>query len=55
MKESGYTLIPLELFLQNGWAKLEIGVAKAKKLYDKREDMAKKSVKREIERAIKDR
>jgi len=55
MKESGYTLIPLELFLQNGWAKLEIGVAKAKKLYDKREDMAKKSAKREIERAIKDR
>ena len=53
LKESGLTLIPLELFLQDGWAKVELGIAKAKKLHDKRETLAKKDVKREIERAIK--
>jgi SsrA-binding protein len=41
-KESGLTIIPLELFLQNGWAKLEIGVAKGKQLHDKRADMPKR-------------
>lgn len=54
-KESGITLVPLELFLENGWAKLEIGVAKAKKLHDKRDTLIKKTTDREIERAIKQR
>lgn len=54
-KESGITLIPLQLFLQEGWAKLEIGVAKAKKLHDKRDSLIKKTTDREIERAIKQR
>jgi len=54
-KESGITLVPLQLFLQEGWAKLEIGVAKAKKLHDKRESLIKKTTDREIERAIKQR
>jgi SsrA-binding protein len=54
-KESGITIVPLELYLENGWAKLEIGVAKAKKLHDKRETLIKKTTDREIERAIKQR
>jgi len=52
-KETGYALIPIKMYLSNGWAKVEIGLAKGKKLYDKREVMAKKTVKREIERAMK--
>lgn len=54
-KESGNTLIPLKLYLSNGWAKIEIGLAKGKKLYDKREAKAQKDTKREVERALKDR
>ena len=55
IKESGITLIPLKLFLRDGWAKLEIGVAKAKKLHDKRDALIKKTTDREIDRAIKQR
>lgn len=54
-KESGITLVPLELFLENGWAKLELGVAKAKKLHDKRDTLMKKTTDREIDRAMKQR
>lgn len=53
IKKEGYTIIPLELFLTNGFAKLEIGLAKGKKLHDKREDIAKKSQKRDMDRALK--
>jgi len=53
LKGTGQTLIPLKLYLVNGWAKIEIGLAKGKKMYDKREDLAKKSAKREMERAAK--
>lgn len=53
LKGTGQTLIPLRLYLVNGWAKIEIGLAKGKKMYDKREDLAKKSAKREMERAVK--
>jgi len=52
-KETGHTLVPTKMYLSDGWAKVEIGLAKGKKLYDKREDIAKKTVKREIERAMK--
>jgi SsrA-binding protein len=55
IKGTGETIIPLRLYLDHGWAKLELGLAKGKKLYDKREDMAKKSAKREMERASKGR
>lgn len=54
-KESGITLVPLKLYIQDGWAKMEIGVAKAKKLHDKRETLMKKTQDREIERALKKR
>lgn len=53
VKKESYTIVPLELFLVNGFAKLEIGLAKGKKLYDKREDLAKKSQDRDMQRAIK--
>ena len=55
IKKEGYTIVPLELFLENGWAKLEIALAKGKKLYDKRDDLAKKAQTRDIQRAIKNK
>ncbi len=53
IKKDGYTIVPLEVFLTHGFAKVEIGLAKGKKLHDKRDDIAKKSQNREIERASK--
>ena len=54
-KETGYTLVPLKVYLKNGFAKVLIGVGKGKKQYDKREDLKKKEAKRDIERAFRDR
>ena len=54
IKEEGLTLIPLNIYFTRGSAKLQIGLAKGKKLYDKRQDMAKKEAKRHIERSIKE-
>lgn len=51
IKKDGYTVVPLEVFLCRGFAKVEIGLAKGKKNYDKRDDLAKKDQKREMERA----
>ena len=53
IKKEGYTIVPTQLFLENGWAKVEIALAKGKKLHDKREDIAKKSQQREIQRSMK--
>lgn len=53
IKKNGYTIIPLEVFIAKGFAKIEIGLAKGKKLHDKRDDIAKKDQKREMERASK--
>ena len=53
--EKGYTIVPLQVYFSNGRAKIEIGLAKGKKLYDKRDDLAKKDAKREIDRAFKAR
>jgi SsrA-binding protein len=54
-KEQGYSIVPLKMYLKNGFAKLLIGLAKGKKHYDKRDDLKKKDAKREIERAFRDR
>ena len=54
-KQQGYAIIPLSVYFKNGRAKLEIGLCKGKKLYDKRDDAARKSANREIERALKSR
>lgn len=48
-----YTIVPLQVYFKDGRVKLEIGLARGKKLYDKREDIAKKDVKREAERDFK--
>jgi SsrA-binding protein len=50
VRQKGVTVIPLRVYLKNGRAKLEIAVAKGKKLYDKRETIAKRDAQREIER-----
>lgn len=54
-KLKGYSLIPLDLHLRNGFCKVELALAKGKKLYDKRQDMAKRDAQREMERAFKER
>jgi len=54
-KEQGYSLVPLKLYIKNGYAKILLGLAKGKKKWDKREDLKKKEAKREIERAFKAR
>ena len=51
--EKGYTIVPLQVYFSNGRAKIEIGLAKGKKLYDKRQDLAKKDQKREAEKELK--
>ena len=53
IKKENYTIVPLELFLSHGFAKIEIGLAKGKKLYDKREAISKKSQDRDIARQMK--
>ncbi len=53
IKEKGYTLVPLQVYFTKGRAKIEIGLARGKKLYDKREDIAKKDQRRENERDFK--
>ena len=53
VKKDGVTIIPLELFLSKGFAKLEIGLAKGKKIYDKREAITKKTQERDIARLMK--
>lgn len=53
VKKDGVTIVPLELFLIRGFAKIELGLAKGKKLYDKRASIAKKTQEREIARLVK--
>jgi SsrA-binding protein len=54
-KEAGMALVPLKVYLKNGFAKVLLGLAKGKKNYDKRETLKKKEANREIERAFRDR
>ena len=51
--EKGYTIVPLQVYFRDGRAKIEIGLAKGKKLYDKRQDIAKKDQRREAEKELK--
>ena len=53
VKQQGYALIPLSVYFVRGRAKLKIGLCKGKKLYDKREDAAKKAANRDIERSLR--
>ena len=54
-KERGLTLIPLKLYFKGGRAKVELGLARGKKLYDKRETLRRKVAEREVERSLKSR
>ena len=53
IQQKGYSLIPIKLYFKNNFVKLELGIGKGKKLYDKREDMAKKDAQRKIQRTLK--
>lgn len=53
IKERGYTLIPTKIYLKNGIIKVEIGLAKGKKLFDKRDALKKKTIVREMEKEMK--
>lgn len=55
VKQQGITIIPLQVYFKGSRVKLELGVCKGKKLYDKRDDAAKKDAKRDIDRALRDR
>lgn len=55
VKQDGLTLIPLSLYFKDSRVKIQIGLCKGKKLHDKREDIAKRDAKREIERSVKER
>jgi SsrA-binding protein len=54
-KEKGLTVIPLKMYFKNGRAKVELGLARGKKLYDKRETLRRKDAEREVERTLKSR
>lgn len=55
IKREGITLVPLDLYLKGKWAKLTIGIGKGKKLYDKRQDIAKRSAEKEIAIRLKEK
>jgi SsrA-binding protein len=52
VRESGLTLVPLSVYFSNGWVKVEIGLARGKKSYDKRQSLAKRDAEREISRVM---
>jgi SsrA-binding protein len=54
-QEKGFTLIPLKVYLKGGRAKVELALAKGKRLYDKREDIKRRDIKRQVDQVIKDR
>ncbi|MBQ1453022.1 MAG: SsrA-binding protein SmpB [Ruminococcus sp.] len=54
VKQTGYSLIPISLYFKDSRVKLQVGLCRGKKLYDKREDMARRTAKRDIDRAIKE-
>lgn len=54
IQQQGYALIPLKIYIKNGFAKVLLGLGKGKKKYDKREDLKRKQMKRDADRAIKE-
>jgi len=53
VREKGYTLVPLKLYIKRGFAKIELGLGRGKRAYDKREAIAQRDAQRDIERALK--
>lgn len=54
-KQEGYTIVPLKIYVRNGYAKLLIGLGRGKKQYDKRESAAKRDAQRDIQRALREK
>jgi len=52
-EQKGYTIVPLKLYFRRGYAKVEIGLARGKKLYDKRADLSERETKRRLDRAMR--
>jgi SsrA-binding protein len=52
LQESGLTLVPLSVYFSDGWAKVELGLARGKRTYDKRQDLAKRDAEREMQRVV---
>ena len=55
VQEPGYTIVPLRMYLKNNWAKVEIGLVRGKRQYDKRQAIAKREADRQIQRTLKER
>ncbi len=51
----GLTMVPTKMYLKNGWAKIEVALARGKKKFDKRQSMAERDAKRQVERALKEK
>ena len=54
-KQKGYSLVPISLYFKGSFVKMELGIGKGKKLYDKRQELAKKDARRTVERALKNK
>ena len=54
-KQKGYSLVPICLYFKGSFVKMELGIGKGKKLYDKRQELAKKDAERTVERALKNK
>lgn len=55
LQTKGMTMVPTRLYLKDGWAKVEVALAKGKKLYDKRADIARRDSERQVERALREK
>jgi len=55
LQTKGMTMVPTRLYLKDGWAKVEVALAKGKKLFDKREDLARRDSERQVERALREK
>lgn len=55
LQTKGMTMVPTRLYLKDGWAKVDVALAKGKKLYDKREDIARRDSERQVERALREK
>lgn len=55
LQTQGVTMVPTKLYLRDGWAKIEVALARGKKLYDKRADLRKKDSERQVERALREK
>jgi SsrA-binding protein len=55
LQSKGMTMVPTKLYLSDGWAKVEVALAKGKKLYDKRQTIAKRDAERQVERALREK